>query len=95
MKDNYTYPVILDYSEEGFINIKIPDFEYASTCVEIGGDYVEAAQEVISLSIVACEDKGKDIPKPSLGIELEEGQKLVYINVYMPYHRTQIIELFR
>lgn len=93
MNDNYTYPVVLDYSEEGFINIKIPDFEYASTCVENGGDYVVAAQEVISLSIVDCEDKGKDIPSPSLDIELKEGQKLVYVNVYMPYQRTQIIDI--
>lgn len=93
MKDNYTYPVILDYREEGFININFPDFEYAFTCVEVGEDYVGEAQNLLSLTIVDYESKGKDIPIPSLNIDVKEGQKLVYVNVYMPYHRTQIIDI--
>lgn len=93
MRDNYTYPVVLDYSEEGFINIKIPDFEYASTCVEVGEDYVVAAQEVLSLMISDCEDNGKDVPDPSKNLNVEEGQDLVYVNIWMPYHRSKTKEV--
>lgn len=96
MSDNYTYPAILDYSDEGFINIIFPDFPYAMTCVEEGEDYVSEAQDCLSLAIADMEDNGKELPQDGVfrEIPLEEGQKLVYINVWMPYHRSKIKEVY-
>ena len=31
----------------------------------------------------------KELPVPGSSIELREGQKLVYINIWMPYHRSK------
>ncbi len=92
MEENYTYPAILDYKEEGYINICFPDFSDAYTCVEKGEDAVSAAQEALALAITDREENKEELPEPSKAekVRLEEKQQLVYINVWMPYHRTQV-----
>lgn len=92
MSNNYTYPAIIDYNEEGFINITFPDFQYAYTCVQRDEDYITAAQEVLALAIIDIEESNGNLPGQTSAEEivLEENQKLVYINVWMPYHRTQV-----
>lgn len=62
MKDNYTYPAILDFSEEEYINIVFPNFENAMTCVEKNENYVEAAQDLLVLLITDMEEKGNILP---------------------------------
>lgn len=94
MKDNYTYPIVLDYDEDGIIYIKFPDFKYASTYVASGEDYVVAAQEYLVLLLEDYECEGKETPNPSIDFVAEPNQKVVYINVWMPYHRTTIKEVF-
>lgn len=93
MKDNYTYPTILDYSEEGFINIIIPAFHVIS-CVRADDDPIRAAQEVLALNIKYHEDEHKPLPDEQQSVAVEEGQKLVYINLWMPYHRNTIKETY-
>lgn len=92
MNDNYTYPAIIDYGEEGFINITFPDFDNVYTCVQSDEDYIMAAQDILSLAIIDIEEKDGNLPIQSTieDIEVKDDQKLVYINVWMPYHRTQI-----
>lgn len=92
MKENYTYPAIIDYTEKGFINILFPDFPAACTCVQNGEDYITAAQEILALAIIDFEESEEELPKPSNIQELaiKEQQQLAYINVWMPYHRTQV-----
>lgn len=94
MKDNYTYPVVLDYNEENIINIFIPNFENACTCVEKGEDYIKEAQDLLTLMIMDCEDNGKKLPIPSLDINIDDCQQVVYINVWMPYHRSKVKEVY-
>ena len=53
MKENYTFPAELDFSEKGVINLSFPDIEEAYTCVETGEDYISAAQEVLALGKLA------------------------------------------
>ena len=90
MKDNYTYPAIFDYSEEGCINISFPDIDGAYTFAENEQEAVEYAQDVLSLMISGYEEEGKELPVPSTDLKTTDKQKLVYINVWMPYHRSQI-----
>lgn len=96
MSDNYTYPAILDYSEKGYITVIFPDFPQAVTCVEEGEDYVTEAQDCLTLAIADLEDEGREVPEGTTDreIALEEGQKLIYINVWMPYHRSRIKEVY-
>lgn len=95
MKDNYTYVAIIDEREKGFINISFPDFDNAMTCVSQGEDYITAAQDYLALMIADMEDTGRTLPEMKTGLHLlEEGQKEIYINVWMPYHRTKIKEVY-
>ena len=94
MKDNYTFSVILDFNEENVINIIFPDFENAITCADIDEDYITVAQDYLALTITDYEDSNKEIPVPLLYEKLSNGQKLVYINVWMPYHRSKVKEIF-
>lgn len=90
MKDSYTYPAIFDYSEKGSVQILFPDFDNGSTYAPDGCDPVVEAQDWLALVIAGREDERESLPTPeSAEIKLEAGQKLVYINVWMPYHRTK------
>ncbi len=96
MKNNYTYPVLLDKSEEGIINIYFPDFENMVTCIEEGGDYVNEAQDYLAMVIADYEECGKVLPESSMAekIELKNRYILLYINIWMPYHRSKIKETY-
>lgn len=94
MKENYTFPAILDFSEKGVINLSFPDLPEAFTFVEKGEDCINAAQEVLALAIKDRLDSNEDIPEPSLDIESDEDQKVVYINIWMPYHRKKVKEIY-
>ena len=93
MKENYTFPAELDFSEKGVINLSFPDIEEAYTCVETGEDYISAAQEVLALALKDRLDMKEDIPDPSLDIEPGAGKKIVYVNVWMPYHTKNVKEV--
>lgn len=94
MKENYTFPAILDFSEKDVINLSFPDIPEAFTFVETGEDYITAAQEVLALALKDRSDTNEDIPEPSLDIELEDDQKVVYINIWMPYHGKNVKEVY-
>ena len=91
MKDNYTYPAIIDVSDPSLVYIDFPDFEYLSTETNRSSDYIKEAQECLALGLIDCEESGTAAPKPTSAskIVLEDHQILVYINVWMPYHRTR------
>ena len=88
MKENYTYPVLIEELEDNVI-LTFPSFDYLVTETGRDKDFIKAAQEVIALQIIDAEDEGKEIPAYYNGnVEIKEGQKLIYVNVWMPYHRT-------
>jgi len=92
MKDNYTYPAIFDYSEKGVINISFPDFPEAYSCAENDQEAIEYAQDILALTIRDYEETGRAIPQSSCDYQVNKKQKLIYINVWMPYHRSKIKE---
>lgn len=95
MKNNYTYPAIFDYNEKDVINISFPDFPYGMTCVEEEKDLVKEAQDFLALTIADYESKGKETPvEGNFDIKIGANQSLVYINVWMPYHRTKVKEIY-
>lgn len=94
MKDNYTYPVIIDYNENEVINIIFPDFTNAITCADLDDDYISIAQEYLTLIITDYEEENRTLPNPSLNVNLKNNQQLVYVNIWMPYHRSNVKEVF-
>lgn len=97
MSDNYTYPAIIDNSEQDFINITFPDFDSVFTCVPKDEDYIAAAQDILTLSILDLEESGETVPvqMKAEDIIVEENQKLIYVNIWMPYHRSQVKVSYR
>lgn len=88
MKENYLYPVILQKKEETYL-ITFPNFPGQMTEAKTEEEAVIAAQEVLALCITDNEDLGKENPEPKKQEEiiLEEGQKLIYVHMWMPYFR--------
>ncbi|MBE5940121.1 MAG: type II toxin-antitoxin system HicB family antitoxin [Lachnospiraceae bacterium] len=95
MKDNYTYPAIICENELGGKDIVFPDFNNATTCASKDSDVIETAQDFLVLMIADAEDNERELPIPGAGkCEVEGKSTLVYINVWMPYHRTKIKEIY-
>lgn len=92
MKDNYTFPVVFDYSDDEWIQIIFPCFDYQCTEVEKGEDPVTEAQDWLALNIVDCEQNRTNVPSEQLPDDfvLEQNQRLVYVNIWMPFHRSSI-----
>ena len=94
MDGNYTYSAIFDYSEEGYINIEFPMFDGLVTSVKRTGNPIRAAQEVLALGIKDYEDEHRDLPDENFIPEVNVNQKIVCINVWMPYHTQSIKEVY-
>ncbi len=92
MTDNYTYPAIISENELGGKDIRFPDFNDATTCTS--ENVIETAQDFLALVISDYEDCKKNVPRVQQDYVLEEGQQLIYINVWMPYHRTKMKEVY-
>lgn len=88
MKENYIYPVIFKKEETGFL-ITFPDFPGQMTEAGTEEEAIIAAQEVLALCISDNEEMEKDNPVPTEQnkIELNTGEKLIYVHVWMPYFR--------
>ena len=93
MKDNYTYPVLLEPSEDGMTDLFFPGFD-GVTCIHRGEDPIRAAQDYLAMEIKSYEDDGRPLPAENLPVEVSEGQKLIYVNLWMPYHRSKVKETY-
>lgn len=91
MKDISIYPAIFDYAEDG-ISINFPDLSSCFSCGDNDENAVKNAKEVLSLHIYSMEEDKDYIPTPTpfSQIKVEENQIVVPIDVWMPYHRSQI-----
>lgn len=88
MKENYIYPVVIR-NEGDRLLITFPDFPNQITEADTEEAAIIAAQEVLALCISDNEEKGNDNPIPAeqVKINLENGEKLIYVHVWMPYFR--------
>lgn len=88
MKENYIYPVIIKKRNEKF-EISFPNFPDQMTEADTEDDAIIAAQEVLALCISDNEEMCKENPisTEQEKIKLNEGEKLVYVHVWMPYFR--------
>lgn len=91
MKDNYVFPATIE-EEEDQLTISFPTFDGISTCVERGEDLIEAAQELLALTLIDYQDNHREIPEAVLSDN--EGQKIIYIHVWLPYFRSKTREVY-
>jgi antitoxin HicB len=96
VKENYTYPIVLDFSDTEYVNILFPDFDNAMTSVLKGEDYVSEVQDFLALTIKDFEDEHRELPESSSPEEIEivGNQQIIYVNIWMPFHRSKIKEVF-
>ena len=89
MKESYVYPAIVGRDGKDFI-ISFPDFPNQVTYVDTHEEVINAAQEVLALCISDNESTGTECTTPSSpeSITIKDGERLVYIHVWMPYFRN-------
>ena len=95
MKENYIYPVKLK-KEGDIILVTFPDFPDQVPEAETEIEAVENAQNVIALEIMDNIDQNKRNPEPSEqnDIILEDGEKLIYVQIWLPYYRQNVKEIY-
>lgn len=95
MEENYVYPIKVK-KEDGVFLITFPDFPDQMTDAADEAEVIRSAQEVLALCIIDNEDQGKKNPKPTGegDITLEDGEKVIYVHLWMPYFRNLKKEIY-
>lgn len=95
-KENYSYAAIFDYATVGYVEISFCDFEACSVCENNEERALQQAREALALKIMAYEGLGEELPDPiPVGdIIIGDNQKLVIIDIWMPYWRTKAKETY-
>lgn len=85
-QERYLYPAVLTYEEGYEIAVTFPDLPGCATSGETEADAVAAGREALGLHLFGMEEDGDELPAPSLAkdIELEDGEVIAMIDVFMP-----------
>lgn len=91
MKDNYIYPAIFSYEDDG-ISISFPDLEGCFTCAKDDEEAYLSSKEVLGLYMVSLEEEKKEIPKATClkDIVLKENERSQLVSVWMPRIRRAV-----
>ncbi|MDR3264703.1 MAG: type II toxin-antitoxin system HicB family antitoxin [Synergistaceae bacterium] len=84
------YPAIFDANKDG-ITISFPDLPGAVSCADSEEEAVFMAKDALGAWIIANEDLGNDIPKPSRlsDVARDAGQSVCLIEVWLPIFREE------
>lgn len=84
--DRYFYPAVLTYEEGYEIAVTFPDLPGCATSGADEKEAISAGREALGLHLWGMERDGDAIPQPSSvkDIELEDGEVIAIIDVYMP-----------
>ena len=87
-KDNYIYPAILDYADDG-ISIEFPDLPGCLSCAEGDEEALFNAKEALRGWLLVSEEAGDIIPEPTLlkNIKLDNNQKAMLVDVCLALYR--------
>lgn len=91
MKDEYVFPAIFYYDDDG-ISIEFPDLPGCLPCAQSTEEAVKNAKEALGVHLYGMEKDGDIIPEPTdvKDIKVEEGGVLMLVDVYMPVVRDRI-----
>lgn len=86
--DNYIFPAIFDYADDG-ISIEFPDLPGCLSCASSDSEALHNAKEVLRGWLLVSEQEGEDIPAPTplIDVVAESNQKAVLIDVCLAFHR--------
>lgn len=86
MADRYVFPAVLTYEEGYEIAVTFPDLPGCATSGETDAEALAMGKEALGLHLWGMELDGDDIPSPSKikDIELDEGEVVAMVEVYMP-----------
>lgn len=85
MKERYFYPAIFTYEEGQEIAVVFPDLDVATSGIN-DNDALLSARELLGCTIYGLEEDGEDIPLPTplSKVALQDNERAVLIDVYMP-----------
>lgn len=86
-KDNYIFPAIFDYADDG-ISISFPDLPGCFSCADNDEEALYMAKDALRVWLLSAEDENEEIPKATHlnEIRLDENQRAVLIEVCLiPY----------
>ncbi len=87
-KDVYRFWAAFHYDKDEGVSVRFPDLPGCNTCGDNGDQAIAAAREALEGFMYVMEQDGDDIPDPSslesLLPQLEAGEVLVDVQVYMP-----------
>ena len=86
MADRYVFPAVLTYEEGYEIAVTFPDLPGCATSGEDDAEALAMGKEALGLHLWGMELDGDEIPSPSKikDIELDEGEVVAMVEVYMP-----------
>ena len=84
--DRYVYPAVLTYEDGYEIAVTFPDLPGCATSGETDTEALMMAKEALGLHLWGMENDGDELPAPSpiRNIELEAGEIVALVEVYMP-----------
>lgn len=84
-KDRLYYPAVFTYEEGKEIAVVFPDFDVATSGVD-DQDAFLSARECLGITICGLEDDGEKLPTPTplSEIQVEDNERAVLIDVFMP-----------
>ena len=87
-KDNYIYPAVFNYAEDG-ISISFPDLPGCFSCAESDEEAYFIARDAMRGWLLVAEEYGDEIaaPTPLKDVALEANQRAVLIDVNLAFYR--------
>lgn len=92
MKDNYTYAALIS-EEDGTNIVEFPAFNNFVIDIPNEDDLITSAQDALASRIIDMEKYGERIPE-DVRVIPKNNEKVIYINVWLPYHRAKIVETY-
>lgn len=88
--DYYCYPAIVTFYDDGGTETYFPDLD-VYTCNDDDTNLVGYAKELLTLKMNGLEEDGEEIPVPTPlnELELEENEKSILVEVFMPPFRLR------
>jgi len=87
-KDNYIFPAIFDYADDG-ISVEFPDLPGCLSCAGSDEEALHNAKEALRGWLLVSEESSNDMPRPTplKDIPLHDNQKAVLIDVCLAIYR--------
>ena len=84
-EDRYFYPAVFTYAPGEEIAVVFPDLDVATSGVD-DTDALLSARELLGCVLFGLEQDGEELPAPTpiTEVAVEEGEKVMLVDVYMP-----------